>query len=234
MTQTNLAATIAEIKPLFLAGLAPRELRAVLEAGVSQSFKARDVIAHQGTPALRFYLLMRGRARYFFITSQGRKVLLRWLLGGDIIGGAAMLRGRHSYLIGSEMVRDGTVLSWDRAKMAELIQQYPVLLHNTLSVAFEYLDWYLTDHVALTFGSARQRVAAILERLASTLGNRVSHGTEIDVTNDELAYAANVTPFTVSRLLNEWQKEGTLRKRRGAIVLTPGAYFLNSVKPAIF
>lgn len=118
--------------------------------------------------------------------------------------------------------------------MVELTQQYPVLLHNTLSVAFEYLDWYLTDHVALTHGSACQRVAAILERLASTLGNRVSHGTQIDVTNDELAYAANVTPFTVSRLLNEWQKAGALRKRRGTIVLTSRAYFANALKPAVF
>jgi len=66
----------------------------------------------------------------------------------------------------------------------------------------------LIDHVALTYESAGQRVAAILDRLARTIGSGCNEGIAVDVTNEELANAANVTPFTVSRLLNKGQSSG--------------------------
>ena len=220
MTQVNSISAVAQMRPPLLAGLADAELRAVLAAGIVRKFRARDVLIHQGTPAKHLYLLISGRARYFFVTRQGRKVLLRWLLAGDIAGAAALLQGSSSHLIGTEMVRDGLALSWDRTTMAQLTTRYPSLLRNTLSVIIGYLDWYLTDHVALTYESAGQRVAAILDRLATTIGSSRTEGIGVDVTNEELANAANVTPFTVSRLLNKWQSSGLLVKRRGTIVVT--------------
>jgi len=49
----------------------------------------------------------------------------------------------------------------------------------------------LIDHVALTYESAGQRVAAILDRLARTIGSGCNEGIAVDVTNEELANAAN-------------------------------------------
>jgi CRP/FNR family transcriptional regulator, nitrogen oxide reductase regulator len=42
---------------------------------------------------------------------------------------------------------------------------------------------------------------------------------ELDVTNEELADAANITRFSASRLLNEWERKGVLTKSRNKIVL---------------
>jgi DNA-binding transcriptional regulator YhcF (GntR family) len=39
------------------------------------------------------------------------------------------------------------------------------------------------------------------------------------VMNEDLAEGANVTPFTVSRCLRDWQRAGILAKRRGMILL---------------
>jgi CRP-like cAMP-binding protein len=220
VNQVNSIAAVAEIRPALLAGLADAELRAIVAASIVRKFRAREVMIHQETPAKHLYLLISGRARYFFVTRQGRKVLLRWLIVGDIAGAAALLQGNVSHLIGTEMVRDGLALSWDRTTMGQLTTRYPSLLRNALSVIIGYLDWYLTDHVALTYESAGQRVAAILDRLATTIGSSYPEGIGVDVTNEELANAANVTPFTVSRLLNKWQSSGVLVKRRGTIVVT--------------
>ena len=56
-------------------------------------------------------------------------------------------------------------------------------------------------------------------RLARSIGQQVTAGIELDVTNEELANAANVTPFTASRLLSEWQRQGAVRKSRGKVLL---------------
>jgi CRP-like cAMP-binding protein len=44
-------------------------------------------------------------------------------------------------------------------------------------------------------------------------------GVEIEVTNENLADAANITPYTTSRLMSRWQKNRTLVKARGKVVL---------------
>jgi len=37
-----------------------------------------------------------------------------------------------------------------------------------------------------------------------------------------LAEAANITPYTASRIINEWQRTGAIRKERGKILLRSG------------
>jgi CRP-like cAMP-binding protein len=83
----------------------------------------------------------------------------------------------------------------------------------------DYLSWYIAAHAALCSESARQRLASVLLGYASRMGERVSGGVELDITNEELANAANITPYTASRILSEWQRTGAIRKQRGKIVV---------------
>jgi CRP-like cAMP-binding protein len=70
----------------------------------------------------------------------------------------------------------------------------------------------------------------VLVCLAGVIGQKVAGGVEFDVTNEDLASAANITPFTASRLLSEWQRNRAVVKRRGKIVLrSPERLLLNVV-----
>ena len=121
------------------------------------------------------------------------------------------------------------MLVWSRATLRNLAARYPRLLENALLIASDYLAWYLADHVALISLTARQRLARVLVCLAETIGAKSSDGFEFDATNEELAGAANVTPFTASRLLSEWQSNSAVVKRRGKILLRiPEKLFLRS------
>jgi CRP-like cAMP-binding protein len=55
--------------------------------------------------------------------------------------------------------------------------------------------------------------------LAKSVGQKVSGGIELEVTNEELADSANITAYTTSRLISEWQRSSAVRKRRGKILL---------------
>jgi CRP-like cAMP-binding protein len=66
--------------------------------------------------------------------------------------------------------------------------------------------------------------------LAHSVGHEARGGIELHITNEDLANAANVTPFTASRLMSEWQRSRGLEKRRGKVVLrSPERLFLNTV-----
>ena len=116
-------------------------------------------------------------------------------------------------------MRVSSLLSWDRAVILDLAHRYPLLLHNALSVGAGYLDLYIAAHAALVSDSARQRLASVLVRLTDAIGQEVPGGVELEVTNEELASAANITLFTASRIMSEWQADHSVTKRRGRIIL---------------
>jgi CRP-like cAMP-binding protein len=117
------------------------------------------------------------------------------------------------------MITDSLVLVWDRTTIRGLIERFPRLLENALLGASDYLTWHLTAHIGLACFSARERVAQVLVTLARTMGEKAPGGMALDVTNEDLANAANVTTFTASRLMSEWQRNGALVKRRGKLLL---------------
>jgi CRP-like cAMP-binding protein len=82
-----------------------------------------------------------------------------------------------------------------------------------------YLAWYLTAHIALTCHSARQRCASVLTNIGRAVGQKVAGGTELAITNEELASAAGITLFDASRFVSEWQRSGALVKTRGKVLL---------------
>jgi CRP/FNR family transcriptional regulator, nitrogen oxide reductase regulator len=229
MLASESAAAAAHLKSRFLDGLGPPEVKIVLAAARQQHFLGKCVVVNQGHPADHLFLLTRGRARFFFNTREGKKVALFWLTPGEIFGGSALLSTPSRYLLSTETLKDSSILVWNRATLRTLGARYPRLLENALLIASDYLAWYLADHVALVSQTARQRLARVLVCLAETIGNKSSDGFEFDATNEELAGAANVTPFTTSRLLSEWQRNHAVVKRRGKILLrSPQGLFLHS------
>jgi CRP-like cAMP-binding protein len=220
----------ADWKSRFLHGLREPDLELVMAAAKRRRFAANSIVTNQGDPADYFFLLTKGSARYFFVTEEGRKVLLFWFAAGDVFGGAALLPEPSSYLLSTETVKDSHAFVWRRSVIRGLIARYPRLQENALSIASDYLAWFNASHMALVSHTARQRLARVLISLAPGIGRKVPGGLELDVTNEELANAANVTPFTASRLLSEWQRNGAISKRRGSIVLrAPQRLFLHQV-----
>ena len=219
MPATGIALLPSRSKSRLFEGLGPGDLDIIRTAARERRYRASSVITNQGNPGDHLFLLTSGYARYFYLTQDGHKTLLLWLTPGEILGGAAFLSEPSKYLVSTEAVRDSSFLVWDRATIRSLAAKYPRLLENALSMGSNYLAWYLADHVALVCDSARERLGQILVHLAGVIGQKVLGGVEFDVSNEELASAANITPFTASRLLSEWQTNGAVLKRRGKILL---------------
>lgn len=214
---------------VFLAGLTKPEVHSILAAATLRHYTANSLVAQQEDPADHFFLLRTGCARTFYIAPEGRKVLLRWLLPGEILGGMALLANPSSYLVSTEMVKSGSAFVWPRDAIREVVARHPKLLDNALLVASDHLTWFVASHMALVCTAARERLAHVLLSLAHGLGRKVPGGIQLDITNEQLANTANITLFTASRLLSEWQRGGALQKRRGTLtVCDPSRLFSES------
>jgi len=202
-----------------LYGLEPQEIDLILGAAKHRRCYARSVMTYQAEPADHLLLLWKGRARYFFETPNGKKLILRWITPGDIFGGAALVSRPSTYIVSTEAVRDSVVLIWDGTTIRALARRFPQLFENALFLAADYISWYVAAHAALTSRTAEERLAHVLSELAPSIGQKVAGGIELDVTNEELANSANITPYTTSRMISDWQRSGAIRKHRGKILL---------------
>jgi CRP-like cAMP-binding protein len=202
-----------------LDGLGAEDLTAILRVAQEQRFSPNSVVVNQAHRAEHLFLLTHGHARHFFITESGQKILLRWLVPGEITGGATLLSKPSRYLMGTEAVKHSRFLVWDRITVGRLITRYPKLLQNALSIAEVYLDWYLTAHIALTCDTARKRCASVLTNIGRAVGQEVAGGIELTITNEELASAAGITLSDASRFMSDWQRSGALVKTRGKLLV---------------
>lgn len=221
---------ISDAKPFpFFAGLTQEELRVVVSAATHRDVPAKTVVTEEGDLATHVFLLVSGRARYFFLTEQGTKVVLHWILPGEVVGAMAILSEPTPYIVSTETVRQTSMLIWKRDTIRRLLNRYPKLVDNSLSVLAQYLVLYRMGHAALVCQDARERLASLLGNLAIRMGRNTPKGIELEVTNEELASAANVTHFTASRLLSDWQRNRLISKTRGRIlVFSPAKLFSQS------
>ena len=219
MTALEIRAVDVPPSTELLRGLEQQEIDLILAAAKLRRFRASSVITHQGDPADQLFLLWKGRARYFVDTPNGKKLILIWITPGHIFGAAALAPPRSTYLASTEAVRNSIVLIWDGSTIRALSRRFPRLMINAFHTSIDYLSWYIGTHAALTSQSARERLAHVLLGYAPSIGQKVSGCIELDVTNEELAHAANITSYTTSRIIREWHRTGAVRKHRGRILL---------------
>ena len=213
------AALLREPRPRFFDGMDAPDIKTILAAAVQKRFLAKSVIFHQGDPAGNLFLLLTGRARRFFLTQDGEKVVLLRVTPKELFGEASVLPKPAEYLVSTEALTPISALVWNRGTIRSLCERYPRLVENALLISFDYLAGYRAAHASLICNSAPERLARVLTNLADGIGQKVPGGVELDVRNEELANEANISLFTASRLLSAWQREGILIKRRGKVLL---------------
>jgi CRP-like cAMP-binding protein len=224
MTATEVRASNIPPSNELLRGFDRREIDSIIAAAQPRRFSAKSLITRQDQPADRFFLLWKGRARYFFETADGKRLILVWITPGHIFGAAALTSTPSRYLVSTEAVRESIVLVWDGRTIRALTQR------NVFLTTMDYLSWYTAAHAALISQTARERLAYLILGYLPSIGKKVTGGIELDVTNEELANAANITPYTTSRLISGWQRTGAIRKYRGKIVLcSPQKLFRRAV-----
>jgi CRP-like cAMP-binding protein len=201
----------------FLAGIGRSQLSEILGAAKVQKVSARHIILREGNPPAHLYLLKSGLAKFSRLTRNGDEVLLWQLMPGDTFGLGTLLAHPTPYVGTAQTMRDSELLVWEQAKIRGLARKYPRLAQNALGIVIRYLTAHFDRLFDLLGCTAAERLARAVLHLSKGTGKVVPTGVEIAATNEELGALANVSPFTASRLLNTWARDGVLAKSRGKI-----------------
>lgn len=210
---------IPVMKSKFLADLDETALRRILDASQVRRIGPKKNITVGGERPDHLFLLQAGRAKFYNLTESGSEVLLLWKVPGDVIGLVSLLASPPAYMASAKTVSECQFLVWDHATIRRLTRTYPQLTENGLRLALHYLNTYMNRHIGVVTKSAELRLAEALLHLATQAGEVQPSGVEIDITNEQLSSLSDISPFTASRLLSRWERDGKLSKQRGRVTL---------------
>jgi CRP-like cAMP-binding protein len=197
---------------LLFHGLDAAVVEAVLAGARRRRFQRRDVVFHEGDPGDSVQIVARGHFALRFVTPGGDVHLARLFGPGDMFGRVAL---------GTiEAVREATVVSLDESETFELFRRQLDELraaHPSVSDAL----------IALAGLEIRKVSLRLLEALYLDADRRVrrrllelgEYFREIPLTQEDIAALAGTSRATVSRVLAEEERRGTIAKRRRSIEL---------------
>jgi len=205
--------------PKLLSGLTPAQKKIVIHSAEQRRISAKQLIVRTGDPAANLFLLIQGTIKYYRVTKTGEEVLLWWLVKDDCFGIGALLGAPQNYIATAQAVEDCELLVWNQQKMRSLAANYKVISQNALHIVLFALAAHTERLIGLATGTAEQRLAHTLLQLSRQVGIVRPNGVELTMLNEHLARMANVSPFTASRQLKDWERRGIIKKSRGKIVI---------------
>ncbi len=174
-------------------------------------YKARQIIYHEGTPALGFHIGCTGRIKLSKADSNGREQIVRIANPGEIIGEEALLDGQP-YGATAEPLEDCHTAFIKRAEFLGFM--------NGGGIASRFLLHFCRTLIEtqgrlarMGLGDARARLAGTLLDLTHRYGKPARAGTNVDLelSRSELAAMVGLSPETAMRLLSEFKADGLLR-----------------------
>lgn len=205
--------------PLFI-GLSESELQRVSQSARAFRLTKTGAFFKQGQVANRVFVLTHGRVKITQITPEGSQVVQRIINPGEIFGIVAGF-GESHYPASSVSTGPATAWSWDKNRILSLMDEYPRIAINTAGILSKRIQELQDRLRQIATENVERRVARMVISLAAKSGIREADGILIDfqISRQDLAEMTATTLFSVSRLLNQWEKAGIVKIARKTIKL---------------
>lgn len=186
-----------------------------------KGFDKGDYLYFAGDPVEYLYIIAEGRVKLLRHTAAGKDVMLDLLIPGEYFG-TLSTENNSLYQDTAQAVTPICALAISREDFRIIFSKYPSVGIKVLDTVAARLEQAHATIQQLSAQSAERRIATMLLRLASKLGEEHDVGLLIQtpLTRDELAEMTATTPETASRVISQFQKEGWISTGRQWVALT--------------
>jgi CRP-like cAMP-binding protein len=187
----------------FLHGLPPEVLESVRRAGTVRRYERGEALFHRGAEAKGLFVVLRGTVRVYQIGDTGREHILTMEQPGSSVAELPLFDG-GPYPANAEAAEESVLFTLGREHFADLLESQPKIAQQVIRTLSQRLRRLVQTVEGLALKEVRQRVAAVLLRLAQ------EHGPEftLPATNEQLAAQLGTVREVVSRALHGFAHDG--------------------------
>jgi len=196
--------------PLF-ANLTEIEMRALAARVTERRFQRGELLFGEGDPCTGLFLVASGKVRIFTLSAAGREQVLAVEGPGSSFAEVPVFDG-GAYPAAASALEDTEVLFISRNDFQNFCRQHPDVALKVIAVVGSRLRRLVGIIEELSFTTVRQRLIALLLRLAEAGGTPSKEGVrlELAVSHQDLAGELGTVRELVSRNLSRLQAEGFL------------------------
>jgi len=204
------AEAILRKTPLF-ANLTETEMHALAARTARKRFMKDEQLFAEGDPCTGLYLVAAGKIRIFKLSPSGREQILAVEGPGSSFAELPVFDGGN-YPAAASAVEDTEVLFISRNDFQNFCREHPDVALKVIAVVGSRLRRLVGIIEELSFTTVRQRLIALILRLAQAGGVRSSKGIRIELTksHQDLAAELGTVRELVSRNLSRLEAEGFL------------------------
>jgi CRP/FNR family transcriptional regulator, cyclic AMP receptor protein len=207
-------------KTSLFAGLTEKEIASLATRFGKRRFQRGEMLFGEGDPCAGLFLVASGKIRIFKISTDGRTQVLAVEGPGSSFAELPVFDGGN-YPASASAIEDAEVLFISRRDFQNFCREHPDVALKVIAVVGSRLRRLVNIIEELSFTTVRQRLIALLLRLAQTGGRPSAGGVhlELAMSHQELAAELGTVRELVSRNLSRLQAEGFLEVVGRTIVI---------------
>ena len=196
--------------PLF-ASLTEAETKALAARTLRKRFQKDEQLFAEGDPCTGLYVVADGKIRIFKLSPSGREQILAVEGPGSSFAELPVFDGGN-YPAAASALEDTEVLFISRKDFQNFCREHPDVGLKVIAVVGSRLRRLVGLIEELSFTTVRQRLIALILRLAQAEGVRSTEGIRIELTksHQDLASELGTVRELVSRNLSRLEAEGLL------------------------
>jgi CRP/FNR family cyclic AMP-dependent transcriptional regulator len=196
--------------PLFVS-LTDAELEALAKRTTRKRFQKDEQLFAEGDPCTGLYLVAAGKIRIFKLSPSGREQILALEGPGSSFAELPVFDGGN-YPAAAAALEDTEILFISRKDFQNFCREHPDVGLKVIGVVGSRLRRLVGIIEELSFTTVRQRLIALILRLAEESGTRSKEGIRVELTksHQDLAAELGTVRELVSRNLSRLEAEGFL------------------------
>ena len=192
-----------------LSNLTPEQREELLRDAVPRTCARNSMVFAPWDPCDVIYYLVSGSVKIYDVTNDGREILFRICEAGTFFGFSAIFGGQTRLVFATAQTAS-KLLSVKRTTFERFITQYPQLsmaVIHMLGTRLRQAHAAIAEFVA---GDVRSRLAQILLKFSETSCENGAVVVRNKLTHQDLANMIGATRTTVTKIVNEWKRQGLL------------------------
>lgn len=202
------------------ANLSREELQALAARTVRKLFSTGELLFSEGEPCSGIHIIARGKIRIFKTSVNGREQVLAVNVPGESVAELPVFDG-GPYPASAAAIEETEIAFISRRDFHAYCMEHPEVALRVLSVVGARLRRLVGIIEELSFTTVRQRLIAMLVKLAQNEGKKTERGIEIvlPASHQELANQLGTVRELISRNLTRLEAEGLLEVDARQIVI---------------
>lgn len=188
--------------------------------GIHSEVAGGETVFEEETPVGSVYVVCHGRVKLSSTSRQGKTLILKIALPGDVLGLGAVISGAH-YEVTAQTLEPTQFKAVVREEFLAFIHKYgEASVHAAQALSAEYRTAFFdAKRLALSVSSASRLASLLLEWGRAAAHGKAEMRFTMALTHEDLANLIGTSRETVTRMLTKFKRDKLIQMRGATLVI---------------